>query len=154
MRPECLEFSPSDSLDMVQYVNPSLWLVDIQKPVTQIITYRSMHKITCNQALDAILAVKHNMADKILAMAAFQFIMDEKVKMYNEAVANINSINNQMLYTQNSKLTSASEKAQLMEYYQDQLKKYEQEREDLLQQPDVCKAIEVQYNTVNTAKKK
>tara|TARA_R110002126_G_scaffold110951_3_gene248692 strand:+ start:519 stop:998 length:480 start_codon:yes stop_codon:yes gene_type:complete len=149
MRPECLEFSPVDCLEMVKEVNPTFWTVDLVKPCTQLMKYRSLHKISHQQALDACLAVTRNMAENILFLAAHQHIIMEKVTMYNDAVENIALYQEQLLHLNNNTKISENEKRTLREFYQDKLQDLEQEREKLLLIQEVRNQLQVNYDVVS-----
>lgn len=146
MRPECLAFSTPECLELVQYHNPKLWLVDITKPLTAIIGHRSDNRTTLKKSMEAIMERKTRMADKILVMAAYQHIMNEKVKMYEETVANINLYIKQMDILDRSTTVTEKDRKELREYYQDKLQDLKQEREALLKDSEVCKAIQAKYD--------
>lgn len=153
MTPEILSFSTKEALELVQSHNPKQWLLDIEKPIYKIINYTRVHQISLTEAQDSIIATNYHMADNIFTMAAYQHIMNKKIETYGEVLDQINSINNQMLYAQNSNITSGKEKAELMDYYQDKLQALEAQRKHLLKQPEVCKELEVRYKEVSSNQK-
>lgn len=146
MRPECLEFSTRNCLELVQFHNPKLWLVDITDPILRIFDLLPLCDNSCSKAMDLIIKNNKTMADNILVMAAYQHIMNEKVKEYKETLKKINMFSNQMEINSRNTSISDNDRRELRAYYQDQLNSLHLKRKVLLKDAGVRKELQMEYD--------
>ncbi|WP_421811727.1 hypothetical protein [Flagellimonas sp.] len=138
-----LNFTTEEALELVRYHNPKLWKVDLCKPVNKLLGMRNLHQISLAAALRAATVIKSNKAMVIYYMAAYQYIMEQKLKEYNETVDQINLLNNQLMHLNNAP-ESPERKQELRNYYQDKMADLDFKRKELLSNREVRAFIDKQ----------
>ncbi|WP_421801792.1 hypothetical protein [Flagellimonas sp.] len=136
-----LNYTTQEALELVRYHNPQLWKVDLCKPVNKLLGMRNLHKISLKAALRAVTVIKSNMAMNIYYMAAYQYIMDQKVKEYQETLEQIDLINKQMGHLKDAP-ESPERKQELMNYYREKLFDLDFKRKELLSNREVKEHID------------
>jgi len=146
-----LRYTTEEALELVRYQNPKLWKVDLCKPVNKLLGMRNLHQISLKAALKAVTVVKSNWAMNILYMAAYEYIMEQKVKKYQEVLEQMDLIRSQVQHLNNAP-ESPQMKQELRSYYQDKLLELDFKRLELLSDREVKAHIEKQTLNLNTTR--
>lgn len=143
-----LTFTPKESLQLLKEHNPQFWEVDLVKPRISILVKVINHGCSLTKALEITLKKTETMADCIIAMAAYQQIMNEQVNKYKSNLKAQEQIRTQKLYLNNDKKISHEHWVILTHYYNTKMSQLETEKKELLQDKDVCRALKVEFETV------
>ncbi|HEA19979.1 MAG TPA: hypothetical protein ENH87_03575 [Pricia antarctica] len=145
-------FDPKESLELVQYHNPKLWGVDIVQPKLKIQTQVNSHNISYTKALGNCIRNCEDMAERILVMAAYQHIMDQKAIHYQNICNKITRVRLQEKALSNSILIQAKDRAPIFEFYAKQGEILEKEKALLLECPELRRHLQIQYDTAQEPK--
>lgn len=142
-----LNFTTKESLDLVKLHNPEMWQCDLLRPVNNLLAFSATHRLSYTDALRAMTKVKSKMARKIYLMAAFQHIMDSKVKEYHKTNEQIQMYAKQLVHLIHAPWDKDC-KEELKEHYEDRLHCLREKRGKLLSIKEVQMSLKVESETI------
>lgn len=142
-----LLFDPKESLEILKYHNPEFWEVDIISQKIDILQQVNPFKISHSKALGNCIRDCKTMAERILVMAAYQNIMDQKAVHYQNTCDKIARVEFQIKHLTDSVTISEADMMIIGEFYYDELLRLLVIRKDCLATPELCRHLQVQYDS-------
>ena len=144
-----LNISDNEALQLIKEIEPTCWQVSLFGYMTDLL-YHEDEGTSLTKSLQHLVNKTKTMADKILFAAAYQHIMDERVKEYQEVKKKIDAQQQQIIALNSSKLISAKDKGTLHKHYQKSLQSLNARKDQLLKHQSVVASLSVTYEIVST----